>query len=88
TSRLPFNIGLKNLSHLKHMAKHWKVPEANLKIALNSPNAGMAVGMMERAMQGDVKAMFLVYATHIDLPDQENCVRPGLSKSFNVVQEI
>ena len=88
TSRLPFNIGLKNLSHLKHMAKHWKVPEANLKNALNSSNAGMAVGMMERAMQGDVKAMFLVYATHIDLPDQENCVRPGLSKSFNVVQEI
>lgn len=88
TGRLPFNIGLKNKKHRIHMAKHWRVPEKNLENALNSSNAGMAIGMMERAMKGDVKAMFLVYATHIDLPDQENCVRPALSKSFNVVQEI
>jgi len=39
-------------------------------------------------VKGEIKAMFLVYATHIDLPDQHNCVRPGLMKSFNVVQEI
>ena len=32
--------------------------------------------------------MFLVYATHIDLPDQHNLIRPALSKTFNVVQEI
>jgi nitrate reductase NapA len=48
----------------------------------------MAIGMMERAMKGDVKAMFLIYATHIDLPDLHNLVRPALSKTFNVVQEI
>jgi len=42
----------------------------------------------ERALKDEVKAMFLVYATHIDLPDQENLVRPALSKTFNVVQEI
>ena len=48
----------------------------------------MAIGMMERALKGDVKAMFLVYATHIDLPDLENLVRPALMKTFNVVQEI
>ena len=88
TGRLPFNEPLSNIKHLKHMARHWKVPEANLKNALNSSNPGMAVGMMERALKGDVKAMFLVYATHIDLPDQENLVRPALSKTFNVVQEI
>ncbi len=88
TGRLPFNEPLANIKHLKHMAKHWRVPEANLKNALNSSNPGMAVGMMERALKGDVKAMFLVYATHIDLPDQENLVRPALSKTFNVVQEI
>jgi len=88
TGRLPFNEPLKNLEHLKHMARHWRVPEANLKNALNSKNPGYAVGMMERALKGDVKAMFLVYATHIDLPDQENLVRPALSKTFNVVQEI
>ncbi len=88
TGRLPFNEPLKNAKHRKHMAKHWRVPEANLVNAMNSANPGMAVGMMERAMKGDVKAMFLVYATHIDLPDQENLVRPALSKTFNVVQEI
>ncbi len=88
TGRLPFNEPLSNAKHRLHMARQWKVPEENLKNALNSKNPGMAVGMMERAMKGDVKAMFLVYATHIDLPDQENLVRPALSKTFNVVQEI
>jgi anaerobic selenocysteine-containing dehydrogenase len=88
TGRLPFNEPLSNDAHRIHMATQWNVPEANLVNAMNSENPGMAVGMMERAMKGDVKAMFLVYATHIDLPDQENLVRPALSKTFNVVQEI
>ena len=88
TGRLPFNQPLKNALHRKHMAKHWNVPEKNLINAMNSKNPGYAVGMMERAMKGEVKAMFLVYATHIDLPDQDNLVRPALSKTFNVVQEI
>jgi len=88
TGRLPFNQPLKNAAHRKHMAKHWRVPEKNLIHAMNSKNPGYAVGMMERAMKGEVKAMFLVYATHIDLPDQDNLVRPALSGTFNVVQEI
>jgi len=88
TGRLPFNEPLSNLKHLSHMAKFWHVPEKNLKRALNSQNPGYAVGMMERALKGEVKAMFLVYATHIDLPDQHNLVRPALLKTFNVVQEI
>ncbi|RTZ60405.1 MAG: hypothetical protein DSZ32_03655, partial [Gammaproteobacteria bacterium] len=88
TGRLPFNEPLKNDKHRAHMAKHWRVPEKNLVNAMNSQNPGMAVGMMERALKGDVKAMFLVYATHVDLPDQENLVRPALSKIFSVVQEI
>lgn len=88
TGRLPFNQPLKNALHRKHMAKQWKVPEKNLINAMNSKNPGYAVGMMERALKGEVKAMFLVYATHIDLPDQDNLVRPALSKTFNVVQEI
>ncbi|HHL18744.1 MAG TPA: hypothetical protein ENJ33_03300 [Thiothrix sp.] len=88
TGRLPFNQPLKNDKHRLHIAKHWRVPEANLKNAMNSQNPGMAVGMMERALKDEVKAMFLVYATHIDLPDQENLVRPALKKTFNVVQEI
>jgi anaerobic selenocysteine-containing dehydrogenase len=88
TGRLPFNQPLKNAKHRVHMAKHWRVPEANLINAMNSKNPGYAVGMMERAMKGDVKAFFFVYATHIDLPDQYNLIRPAMMKTFNVVQEI
>ncbi len=88
TGRLPFNMPLKNAKHRKWMAKQWNVPEANLVKAMNSKNPGMAIGMMERALKDDVKAFFFVYATHIDLPDQDNLVRPALMKTFNVVQEI
>jgi len=88
TGRLPFNEPLKNAKHRAHMAKAWGVPEENLVRAMNAKNPGYAVGMMERALKGEVKAMFLVYATHIDLPDTYNLVRPALQKTFNVVQEI
>ncbi len=88
TGRLPFNESLKNDKHRARIAKAWGVPEQNLVNAMNSANPGMAIGMMERALKDEVKAMFLVYATHIDLPDQENLVRPALMKTFNVVQEI
>jgi len=88
TGRLPFNESLKNDKHRAQIAKFWRIPEKNLENAMNSANPGMAVGMMERALKDEVKAMFLVYATHIDLPDQENLVRPALMKTFNVVQEI
>jgi len=88
TGRLPFNKPLSDVAHRLKMAKAWRVPEQNLINAMNSKNPGYAIGMMERALKGDVKAMFLVYATHIDLPDQHNLVRPALLKTFNVVQEI
>ncbi len=88
TDRLPFNQPLKNDAHRAWIAENWRVPEQNLVNAMNSENPGMAVGMMERALKDEVKAMFLVYATHVDLPDQENLVRPALTKTFNVVQEI
>jgi len=44
--------------------------------------------MMERALKGEVKAFFFVYATHIDLPDLYNLVRPAITKTFNVIKEI
>jgi nitrate reductase NapA len=88
TDRLPFNQPLSNDKHRAQMAEHWGVPEENLVTAMNAPNPGFAVGMHERALKGDVKAMFYVYATHIDLPDQFNLIRPALMKTFNVVQEI
>lgn len=88
TGRLPFNEPLSNATHRLKMATAWGVPEANLVNAMNARNPGFAIGMMERALKDEVKAMFLVYATHIDLPDQDNLVRPALKKTFNVVQEI
>ncbi|TPV93774.1 MAG: hypothetical protein B7733_18830 [Myxococcales bacterium FL481] len=88
TSRLPFNQGLNNAAWRDHIADAWRVPRDRLKGVPSAGNPGMAIGMMERALKGDVKAMFLIYATHIDLPDQHNLVRPALSKTFNVVQEI
>ena len=88
TGRLPFNQPLSNVKHRVHMAQQWRVPEQNLINAMNSENPGYAVGMMERALKDDVKAFFFVYATHIDLPDLYNLVRPAITKTFNVVQEI
>ncbi|MCB9594397.1 MAG: molybdopterin-dependent oxidoreductase [Sandaracinaceae bacterium] len=88
TSRLPFNQGLDNVEWRNHIAEAWRVPPERLAAVAGLQNTGMAVGMMERAMKGDVKAMFLIYATHIDLPDLNTLVRPALSKTFNVVQEI
>jgi len=88
TGRLPFNQPLKNTSHRKWMAKQWGVPEKNLVTAMKAKNPGMAIGMMERALKGDVKSMFFVYATHIDLPDQDKLIRPAMMKTFNIVQEI
>ena len=88
TGRLPFNQGLKNGPWRDHIADSWGVPRERLKGVVSQGNPGMAIGMMERALKGEVNAMFLIYATHIDLPDQETLVRPALSRTFNVVQEI
>jgi len=88
TSRLPFNQGLNNVEWRNHIADAWRVPRERLAAVAGLQNPGMAIGMMERAMKDDVKAMFLIYATHIDLPDLNTLVRPALTKTFNVVQEI
>jgi len=88
TSRLPFNIGLDNEKHRAWCAEHWGIPQARLDATAKMTNTGYAVGMMERALKGEVQAMFLIYATHIDLPDTYNLSRPALTKTFTVVQEI
>jgi anaerobic selenocysteine-containing dehydrogenase len=88
TGRLPFNKGLNDVEHRDWIADQWNVPRERLEAVASAQNPGMAIGMMERALKGDVKAMFLIYATHIDLPDQNTLVRPALAKTFNVVQEI
>ena len=88
TGRLPFNKGLGDVEHRDAIADAWRVPRERLAQVAEAQNPGMAIGMMERALKGEVQAMFLIYATHIDLPDQNTLVRPALKKTFNVVQEI
>jgi ferredoxin-nitrate reductase len=88
TGRLPFNIGIENEAHRARIAQAWGIPQSRLDAVAGLQNTGMAVGMMERALKGEVKAMFLIYATHIDLPDTYNLARPALTKTFTVVQEI
>jgi anaerobic selenocysteine-containing dehydrogenase len=88
TSRLPFNIGIDNASHRAWCAENWGIPKERLDKTAGMQNTGMAVGMMERALKGELKAMFLIYATHIDLPDAYNLSRPALTKMFTVVQDI
>ncbi|MFK5921263.1 MAG: molybdopterin-dependent oxidoreductase [Verrucomicrobiota bacterium] len=88
TGRLPFNIGIKDDKHRKWCAEQWGIPQERLDAVAKMENVGMAVGMMERALKGEVKAMFLIYATHIDLPDAYNLSRPALTKTFTVAQEI
>ena len=88
TGRLPFNHGLDNVEHRHRIAQSWGIPVERLDNVAELSNTGYAVGMMERALKGEVKAMFLIYATHIDLPDAYHLSRPALTKTFTIVQEI
>ncbi|MFQ5637496.1 MAG: molybdopterin oxidoreductase family protein [bacterium] len=98
TGRLPFNQGLKaggkyNEKGIKLFSKLWNVSEERLKQVADSTNPGYAVGMMERGLLPDndprkVRGMFLIYATHIDLPETKTLVRPALENMFVVAQDI
>ncbi len=98
TGRLPFNQGLKsggkyNEKGISLFSKLWNVPAEKLKQVADSSNSGYAVGMMERGLLPDddprkVRGMFLIYATHIDLPETQTLVRPALNNMFVVAQEI
>ncbi len=87
TGRLPFNQPLKNEKWRDWIADCWRVPRERLKqtSVLKNP---MALGMLERACEGDLKAMFWMYTTHIHLPDVNTLVRPALTNIFCVVQDI
>ena len=98
TGRFPFNQGMKaggqyNEKGMKLFEQVWNVPQEKLKQVADSSNSGYAIGMMERGLVPDddprkVRAMFLIYATHIDLPETKTLVRPALNNMFVVVQEI
>jgi len=88
TGRLPFNQSLKNEKWRDHIANAWGIEPERLKQTSVLPNAGMVVGMMERALKGDLLAMFWMYTTHVHMADLDTLVRPALTRMFVVVQEI
>lgn len=88
TGRLPFNQPLNNEAWRNHIADCWRVPQDRLAQTTALPNAGMVVGMMERALKDDLLAMFWMYTTHIHMPDVDTLVRPALTKMFMVAQDI
>ncbi|MCP3962267.1 MAG: molybdopterin-dependent oxidoreductase [bacterium] len=88
TDRLPFNVGIGNEKHRDWIAENWNVSKEALANVAAQKNPGYAIGMMERALKGDVHAMFLIYATHIDLPETKTLVRPALERTFLIAQDI
>jgi len=87
TGRLPFNEPLSNVAWRDHIADMWRIPKERLERTAGLKNP-MAIGMMERACNDDLLAMFWMYTTHIHLPDVHTLVRPAMTKMFTVVQEI
>ncbi len=87
TSRLPFNKPIANVEWRNWIADCWRIPRERLTATAGMKNP-MAIGMMERALKDDLKAMFWMYTTHIHLPDVTTLVRPALTKMFCVVQDI
>ena len=87
TGRLPFNKGLDDPKWRTWINTCWNLPNGRLDTVAGLTNP-MVVGMMERALKGDLKAMFWIYTTHVHMPDVQTLVRPALTKMFVVVQEI
>ena len=88
TGRLPFNKPLTHKAWRDHIAAAWRIPAERLEQTSVLPNPGMVIGMMERALQGGLDAMFWMYTTHVHMPDLDTLVRPALSKMFVIAQDI
>jgi len=88
TGRLPFNQSIKNETWRNHIADVWRIPRERLTKTSLLKNPGMVMGMMERALKGDLSAMYFIYTTHIHLPDVDTLVRPALQRMFVVTQDI
>jgi len=87
TGRLPFNKPLSDETWRDWIAECWSVPKERLAQTATEKNP-MVLGMMERALKGDLAAMFWMYTTHIHLPDVNSLVRPALQRIFMVAQDI
>ncbi|MBI4424541.1 MAG: molybdopterin-dependent oxidoreductase [Elusimicrobia bacterium] len=87
TGRLPFNKGLDNEEWRRWINKSWRLPEGRLDLTFRHKPT-MIMALLERALKGDLSAMFWIYTTHVHVPDLNTLVRPALTKMFVVVQEI
>lgn len=87
TGRLPFNKGLDHEVWRKHINDAWRLPAGRLDLTFKHKPT-MVIPLMERALKGDLDAMFWIYTTHVHMPDLNTLVRPALTKMFVVVQEI
>ncbi|TPW21775.1 MAG: hypothetical protein FD126_355, partial [Elusimicrobia bacterium] len=87
TGRLPFNKGLDNEPWRKHINEAWRLPAGRLDQTFKHKPT-MVIPLMERALKGDLDAMFWIYTTHVHMPDLNTLVRPALTKMFVVVQDI
>ncbi|MBI5594610.1 MAG: molybdopterin-dependent oxidoreductase [Elusimicrobia bacterium] len=87
TGRLPFNKGLDNEAWRAHINDAWRLPKGRLDETFKHKPT-MVIPLMERALKGDLQAMFWIYTTHVHMPDLNTLVRPALTKMFVVVQEI
>ncbi len=88
TGLLPFHRRLDDAAWRDRIADAWRVPRARLAQVAAQKNPGFIIGMLERALKGEQKVMFLIGASHLDLPDTERLVRPALTRTFTVVNEI
>ena len=88
TGRLPFNRAIEDRTWRDQVAAAWRIPADRLAETASRANPGMVVGMMERALAGDLHALFMIGGTHVGLPDVNHLVRPALTRTFNVVHEI
>ena len=80
TGRLPFNEGINNVPHRDNIARAWGIPPARLAETAKRKNKGYAIGMMERAVKGDLTMIKFSYATHIDMPEVARCRQAGLDR--------
>lgn len=87
TGRLPFNQGINNAAWRDHIADSWGIARERLAETAILTNKGFAVGLMERALKGEVHMITFKYATHIDLPETETLVRPAITRTFTVCTE-
>ncbi len=87
TGRLPFNEGLDNEPHRNRIADAWGVSHERLAQTATERNDAFAIGLMERALDGDLKMIKFSYATHIDMPEVKSLLRPALENLFVVATE-